>query len=968
MHYQGRLSSYGWVAWLLLLLLSFCSQASETRFHHFYFSEEHGVPVYLTGLLSATALHGFQQKVPGFQSRREKLNDHERLLLISTPDTDRQNTSFQPTGIRLYPAGVCEAMPCSLLSPLEIPFADFSRHSVTAYKLWNLPGPVNTRCSHFQYSGTSEVSYFRDLPLAASGALPFPDGTTIVEVPAVEKNTQGSAISGAGGTGLNPLMGRGGGFGSWFDFRPGGGGGGGYSNLLDISVMLALLPVTDNSSDAATGDFEEMIVVSIVDGASREWQHTYTKDEARQLLADIDDGDELISRIQKLKIAVSAEIIGDLSPVCRESVQKLSQVLAMAYEHNGQTIPGVIHLDGGKKDASTQTQPASGQQGSGSSGQATSHLLGATQSGISGSAGGGDGNDEKESPPKKLLSPCETSDSDQAAAVQKERYFYSFRYLGKDYELEVQFAGESINYLICAICCNLCHQASTYCGDHFDCNQCLQNELKAVRPKKPKCARCLNNKGQGIMTISGIDKFSINPLPVSCPGRENGCSETPCIKDLKSHCSTCPYVEVKCPIDGCDAQVLRCKLPVHKDECEYQIVPCTNNPDGCSVETMRKNMREHLAVCEYAIINCPTPGCPEMVYRYSVNTHQGECDFVIVSCDNVFKGEKCQVQCMRGELELHKKTVCPYQKIPCPDCYEDIRRQELTPHRQICEYRQIQCGLCNQPTIYRQLLRHQMSCTGDAHSQNQENTFSQCTVVYAQALAREDELLERIERLEEQLKPGAEKNEQLVHTLTEQLEKSQQAEKQRGTLLEVFTQKNQELERTLARFQLNINFADFQLHGFVGDQVLRAFKGEDEMNRNHAYCIIPKDKLKSFLQQYYHPDIMFDLNVSGTHILLRIVRLGHGMETEINAKVKLLPTSNFDLLANFKSRLISVGLLDRQGRACNQRNYHLEPCAMNHNHGSVELGWSCYIPLMSSDSEQNYLHNEHLIIFLKLED
>ena len=950
MRYQGRLSDYGWVAWLLLLLLSFCSQAREIRFHHFYFSEEHGVPVYLTGFLSATALHSFQKKVPGFQSRRKQLNDHERLLLISTPDSYRQDTSFQPTGIRLYPAGVCEAMPCSLLSPLEIPFADFSRHSVTAYTLWNLPGPVNTRCSHFQYSGTSEVSYFRDLPLAASGALPFPDGTTIVEVPAVEKNTQGSAISGAGGTGLNPLMGRGGGFGSWFDFRPGGGGGGGYSNLLDISVMLALLPVTDNSSDAATGDFEEMIVVSIVDGASREWQHTYTKDEARRLLADIDDGDELISRIQKLKIAVSAEIIGDLSSVCRESVQKLSQVLAMAYERNGQTIPGVIHLDGGKKDASTQTQPASGQQGSGSSEQATSHLLGATQSGTSGAAGGGDGNDEKESPPKKLLSTCETSDSDQAAAAQKECYFYSFRYLGKDYELEVQFAGESINYLICAICRNLCHQASTYCGKHFDCNQCLQEEASKMSGRKLTCARCKQYKNMHILKMPIIDEYIINPLLVSCPGRGNGCAETPCIKDLESHCSTCPYVEVKCPNDGCDAQVLRCKLPVHKDECEYQIVPCTNNPDGCSVETMRKNMREHLAVCEYAIINCPTPGCPEMVYRYSVNTHQGECDFVIVSCDNVFKGEKCQAQCMRGELERHKKTVCPYQKIPCPDCQQEITRQVLMQHRQICEHRQTQCTFCNQPTAYRQLWHHQMTCLKEADSQNQENTSSQCSDICARAAAREEELFEWIKRQEEQLKADAEKrNEQLVRTRSGQRKDKESIEAIKKEL-DVIVEKNKKMESTLARLQLTINFPDFQLRGFIGEKVLRAFKDKEEIAPNCVYFIIPETELNLLIEHFYHPDIQMDSYVSGVHVHLRVKR-SHYYGSRIMANVKMLPDRNSLSSDNPLLRTISFGLLHKKGCPVNRDTCQREPCRGN-DHRYCHCGYVCTF-LMDAESIKN---------------
>ena len=957
MCYQELLSGYGWVLCLLLLILSFCSLASETRFHHFYFSEEHGVPVYLTGFLSATALHGFQQKVPGFQSRRKQLSDHERLLLISTPDTDRQNTSFQPTGIRLYPAGVWEAMPCSLLSPLEIPFADFSRHSVTAYKLWNLPGPVNTRCSHFQYSGTSEVSYFRDLPLAASGALPFPDGTTIVEVPAVEKNTQGSAISGAGGTGLNPLMGRGGGFGSWFDFRPGGGGGGGYSNLLDISVMLALLPVTDNSSDAATGDFEEMIVVSIVDGASREWQHTYTKDEARRLLADIDDGDELISRIQKLKIAVSAEIIGDLSSVCRESVQKLSQVLAMAYERHGQTIPGVIHLDGGKKDASTQTQPASGQQGSGSSGPAASHPGGTTQGGTSGAAGGGDGNDEKKGTPEKLPSPCETSDSDQAVAAQKERYFYSFRYLGKDYELEVQFAGVSINYLICSICRNLCHQASTYCGRHFDCNQCLQNEVNQSDRENLTCARCGHSMELGdIAHIKAMDTYQINPLAVSCPGRENGCTETPCIGNLESHCSTCPYVEVKCPNDGCDAQVLRCKLPVHKDECEYQIVPCTNNPDGCSVETMRKNMREHLAVCEYAIINCPTPGCPEMVYRYSVNTHQGECVFVMVACDNVFKGEKCQAQYMRGELELHKKTVCPYQKIPCPDCQQEITRQVLMQHRLFCEHRQTQCTFCNQPTAYRQLWHHQMTCLRNADLQNQ---LSQCSDICAGAAARENELFEWIKRQEEQLKSDAGKIEQL----SKQCEKSEESTASLRAEFSAIHHKHEKLESTQVRSQLIIKFPGFQLRGFVGDQVTRAFEDEKEINHNCVYCIITETELNLLIEQSDHPGIQIDSYVSDVCVRLKVLR----MTDEINVNIKILPDRNSLSSGNPLLRTISFGLLDKDGCQCYKTTYQRQPCRGNDHRDCKNCGqynmflmYFCYI--------EQYIHSGYLVIFVKVED
>ena len=100
------------------------------------------------------------------------------------------------------------------------------------------------------------------------------------------------------------------------------------------------------------------------------------------------------------------------------------------------------------------------------------------------------------------------------------------------------------------------------------------------------------------------------------------------------------------------------------------------------------------------------------------------CDFALLPCPNRCKDGDKLLELMRKDIENHKKEVClrrkyecphckesgeyqemttkhleecPKMEIPCPNdgCDEEIKRCDISKHRQICQYERVSCMFAN---------------------------------------------------------------------------------------------------------------------------------------------------------------------------------------------------------------------------------------------------------------------------------
>ncbi len=396
------------------------SLAENIHFHYFYRSETTGLPVYLSGkLFNADWL---VQKVPSFHSQRSQLNPNEWLLVVK--HSHDQRALFQSAGLKLYPKGFLpDWVACHLLWPSNIKFQENLKEP---YELYRLSATINPDCSQIQ-SNSGKTTPF--VPSNNDDFEFYPDGLLLVEVPPLK---QAGQKSDSGSFGLQDISGSGDlrellpGFydddsGPKFDFKPGGG----WSNPMDINLMVSLLPTTrgkrEGDQPVLVGN-QEGVLIEVIDSQGHQWQRFYTMDEARELLEGVEDGDELLYRLQGGSLVVKAGKVEDLSSVCRESMRKIVQLAEVGervqsdfenhhHPHEVAIPPGIISFNGGDKDK--KSGGGSGQQpgnGSGSSAQTSGASTTGTTSASNTSGGSGDERDDDEKLGKKIKSQCQASE------------------------------------------------------------------------------------------------------------------------------------------------------------------------------------------------------------------------------------------------------------------------------------------------------------------------------------------------------------------------------------------------------------------------------------------------------------------------------------------------------------------------------------------------------------------------------
>ena len=900
MHVQiTPLHWYRAVSVLLFFLLPFQSLARDIRFHHFYTSDsdEPALTVYLTGLLSESALRPFQEALPGFNPKRRQLNADERLLVIKHPEP--QDALFRFAGLRLFPAGfLSDYLPCDLSSPVDIYFANNASSTAlnsAPYELITLPGSINTRCSQF-FNPEAEPVYF-SLGSESQPDSMHPDGLFLIEVPAKQKKDDTTGIPGGKTTEdlLKLLPGSGSSFGPKFDFRPGGGG---LSNLLDIQVMLKWIPVKDNDNNETR--LEDRIVINIVDATGREWQQAYTRDQTEKLLEGVNGGEDLLSRIRELKLTVNAPEIVDLWSVYRESTARLVSMLqAVQLVRQGsitdgeEAVPGIVKaMDGGGK-AAKSSSGSPDKSNSGSSGKPKSTTASTSASGGASGAGDGNGEDEKK-PTDKLPAQCQTSDvgvQATGAEAGEVTYKYAFKYKKNEYELKV-LSKEPVPFdltsLRCSICLMLCKEASSYCMEHINCWNCL---LKAkAYASKGQCPFLCKRIRDEPERMPILDR-QIKSLIVHCPGKNDGCQATPAIGDLQSHCTTCLHITDECPNHGCDFSDIRRLLPEHRKTCGYEKVQCHNRENGCDALLIRKEMSEHQEFCQFMLVQCPNSDCPIQVCKYELNTHQNECLYAQVPCTN----EECTEQVLRKDLEQHELNECQYRKVLCEYCQKEYRYFELDQHYKLCGQRPIVCPLCENTLTYKEFGQHQVDCFKNIPSDDTViKRLVECNLLH---ITRESESSKRIEQLEQQLSTVSRRKNELDRNVDELSASNKYLKAALEGEIEDITREYEAATATLDSLRQTINIRGVQLVRHYSDEYKA--QGSQEL-KGFSFCAVPEaDK---------YSKSMFDLYISDYHLRLRIDCSLRSIRSHGSVGVRLVADDGYRSSWPV-GKIISIGIL-----------------------------------------------------------
>ena len=82
-----------------------------------------------------------------------------------------------------------------------------------------------------------------------------------------------------------------------------------------------------------------------------------------------------------------------------------------------------------------------------------------------------------------------------------------------------------------------------------------------------------------------------------CPKRQYECPHCQEAGEYQerttTHIEECPMVEVLCQNNGCRVRMARCNLPMHLQECLFEIVPCRYATIGCMMKFKRRNLERH---------------------------------------------------------------------------------------------------------------------------------------------------------------------------------------------------------------------------------------------------------------------------------------------------------------------------------------------------------------------------------------
>lgn len=226
--------------------------------------------------------------------------------------------------------------------------------------------------------------------------------------------------------------------------------------------------------------------------------------------------------------------------------------------------------------------------------------------------------------------------------------------------------------LMCAIChCPFVTPVKLDC-DHVFCQECVNRAMIHQDRDSRTCPTCRGKIRQGVVTpVPKIINRILDELVAKCIFHEEGCTELVTRGAMQDHIDRyCDYSRVHCPLVDCNLRVRRrdadrgclhsfvdcddcyqsmmeLDLELHRNEhCKRRKASC---PD-CKAEVLRCKLEDHIQQCPEAIFPCSAApyGCDFIARRATLDEHQ-------ITCPIAKLGPFLQIQ--NGRLDAHASAL-----------------------------------------------------------------------------------------------------------------------------------------------------------------------------------------------------------------------------------------------------------------------------------------------------------------------
>ena len=215
--------------------------------------------------------------------------------------------------------------------------------------------------------------------------------------------------------------------------------------------------------------------------------------------------------------------------------------------------------------------------------------------------------------------------------------------------------GEPPSEYICHICTFVSRdpQQVSCCGNIY-CKSCLQ-QLKDTSTDF-KCPTCRSNISNNYFSDTRADR-RIKSLEVYCTNRESYClqDDSSCqwkgyLKHIDTHLQQCPYQFISCTND-CGEYVQRKQLQYHlENDCPNRLIICQYCKEEDTYEFI---MGDHLEICPQYLILCTNEGCDQEIPRLQMKLHKESCPKEITCCQ--YKTIGCDQKMKREEQKEHNE-------------------------------------------------------------------------------------------------------------------------------------------------------------------------------------------------------------------------------------------------------------------------------------------------------------------------
>ena len=216
---------------------------------------------------------------------------------------------------------------------------------------------------------------------------------------------------------------------------------------------------------------------------------------------------------------------------------------------------------------------------------------------------------------------------------------------GYDYQLVNGTPPDEYICLLCHLLARDAHQANC-CGRIF-CRNCL--ESRRNRSSGYTCASCYSPLAGKYFKDTKTD-YDICHLQIYCTNKEKGCNWQGNIKDIDIHIPKCPNQVVTC--DKCKQIMQGDQLESHvKDKCVLRYYKCVY----CQIVGKYNFITgRHQEVCPDVVLPCTNEGCQQNIKRCNMELHRQTCPKEIVKCPYYDIG--CHTEMKREDIDQHEEN------------------------------------------------------------------------------------------------------------------------------------------------------------------------------------------------------------------------------------------------------------------------------------------------------------------------